>query len=84
VVSISVRNAWLKTFGACPATPSPGSARTAGTRTGLGTNERIRKSDPASLCWSQNYAAAKDAEGGKRAKSIAHRVEGRRQITEDR
>jgi hypothetical protein len=41
VVSISARNAWLKTFGACPATPSPGSARTAGTRTGSGTNDSI-------------------------------------------
>lgn len=31
----------MKTYGACPAMPSPGSARTAGIRMGLGTSESI-------------------------------------------
>jgi hypothetical protein len=41
VVSISARNAWMKTYGACPATPSPGSARTAGTRMDLAISDSI-------------------------------------------
>jgi len=31
----------MKTYGACPAMPSPGSARTAGIRMGLGTSDLI-------------------------------------------
>jgi len=31
-----------------------------------GKENRIRKSDPASFRWSQNYAAAIDAEVGKK------------------
>ena len=41
MVSVSARNVWQKTSGACPAMPSPGSARTAGIRMGLGTNDLI-------------------------------------------
>jgi len=40
VVSISVRNAWMKIYGACHAMPSPGSARTAGTRMDLAINKK--------------------------------------------
>jgi hypothetical protein len=44
---------------------------------GQKTDDGVRKSDPASFRWLQNYAAASDAEVGKRAKSRAHRAEGR-------
>jgi len=30
----------MKTYGGCPAMPSPGSARTAGSKMGLGINKR--------------------------------------------
>jgi len=38
-VSGSARCAWMKTCGACPATVSPGSARTVANRMGLETSE---------------------------------------------
>ena len=40
VVSISVRNAWMKIYGACPAMPSPGSARIAETKMDLATSNK--------------------------------------------
>ena len=39
VVSISVSNAWMKIYGGCPATPSPGNARIAEIRMDLGINK---------------------------------------------
>ena len=38
--SISARSVCMKTYGGCPAMPSPGSARIVETKMGLGINKR--------------------------------------------
>ncbi len=42
VDSVSARTVWQKIYGACPAMPSPGNARTVAGKTGLATSEVFR------------------------------------------